>query len=94
MEARIARLEALAEKAQSQLQVIDKDLAVMRAETKAHIAEAKNTIIVWVVAAVFLAQLLPMAILAEPQPPGKKCLTSPVADMKALTPTRIADFKS
>ena len=60
MEARIARLEALAEKAQSQLQVIDKDLAVMRAETKAHIAEAKNTIIVWVVAAVFLAQLLPM----------------------------------
>ena len=35
------------------------DLAELRGETKAAIAEAKSSIILWVVSAVFIAQLLP-----------------------------------
>lgn len=35
------------------------DIAELRAETKTAIAEAKTTIIMWVVSAIFLAQLLP-----------------------------------
>lgn len=60
MEQRIAKLESIAEKTGERLHAIDKDLAVLRAEMKTSIAEAKNSIIVWVVAAVFLAQLLPV----------------------------------
>ncbi len=60
LEARVAKLETLAERADARLHAIEKDLAVMRAESKANVAEAKNSIIVWVVAAVFLAQLLPV----------------------------------
>lgn len=59
MEPRIAKLEALTEKTDARLYVIEKDLAVIRAEMKAHIAEAKNSIIMWVVSAILLAQLLP-----------------------------------
>lgn len=59
MDARIAKLEAIAEKTDTRLHAIEKDLAVMRAETKAQIAEAKNSIIMWVVSAILLAQLLP-----------------------------------
>ena len=60
MDQRVAKLEALAERTDGRLHAIDKDLAVLRAEVKTSIAEAKNSIIVWVVAAVFLAQLLPV----------------------------------
>ena len=60
MNTRAAKLEALAERTDGRLHAIDKDLAVLRAEVKTSIAEAKNSIIVWVVAAVFLAQLLPV----------------------------------
>lgn len=59
METRVAKLEDLAEKTEAQLHAIDKDLAVMRAEMKAAIAEAKNSIIMWVVSAILLAQVLP-----------------------------------
>lgn len=51
----------LKERTDGRLNAIDKDLAVLRAEVKASIAEAKNSIIVWVVGAIFLAQLLPVA---------------------------------
>ena len=69
MEARVAKLEALAEKAGERLVAIEKDVALIRQKqdeftqhyaTKADLTEAKNSIIVWVVAAVFLAQLLPV----------------------------------
>ena len=35
------------------------DIALLRGETKAAIADAKNSIIMWVVSAILLAQLLP-----------------------------------
>lgn len=72
MEARVAKLEVIAEKASERLVAIDKDLALIKGDlasfkqeafrtlaTKADLAEAKNSIIMWVVSAIFLAQLLP-----------------------------------
>lgn len=68
MEARIAQLEALAEKAGDRLSAIDKQLTRIEARqeeftkhyaTKADLTDAKNGIIVWVVGAVFMAQFLP-----------------------------------
>jgi hypothetical protein len=61
MEERIGRLETFAEEATKRLAVIEQDLAVIKATyvTKADLAEAKSSIIVWVVSAIFLAQLLP-----------------------------------
>lgn len=66
MEARVAKLESLAEKTSEKLTALEKDLAVVKSNyaTKADIAEAKNSIIMWVVSAVLLAQLLP-AILKK-----------------------------
>lgn len=61
MEARVAKLEALAEKTSERLSAIEKDVAVIKSNyaTKADIAEAKNSVIMWVVSAILLAQLLP-----------------------------------
>ena len=61
METRIAKLESHAEKTGERLAAIEKDLAVIKSNyaTKADIAEAKNSIIMWVVSAILLAQLLP-----------------------------------
>ena len=66
MEARVAKLESLAEKTSERLTAIEKDVAVIKSNyaTKADIAEAKNSVIMWVVSAIFLAQLLP-AILKK-----------------------------
>lgn len=62
MNTRVAKLEALAEKSDARLYAIEKDLAVMRAEMKAAVAEAKNSIIMWVVSAILLAQVLPVLL--------------------------------
>lgn len=61
MEARVAKLEALAEKTGERLAALDRDVAIIKSNyaTKADIAEAKNSIIMWVVSAILLAQLLP-----------------------------------
>ena len=61
METRVAKLESHAEKTGERLAAIEKDLAVIKSNyaTKADIAEAKNSIIMWVVSAILLAQLLP-----------------------------------
>lgn len=66
MEARVAKLETLAEKTSERLTAIEKDVAVIKSNyaTKADIAEAKNSVIMWVVSAILLAQLLP-AILKK-----------------------------
>ena len=70
METRVAKLEA-------DLTAIKVDLAVIKASgaTKSDLAEAKSSIILWVVGAIFVAQLLPMlrdfvkpAAVASPAP--------------------------
>lgn len=68
MEVRVAKLEALAEKTVDRLILIEKDTAIIKTQmdaftkhyaTKADLTEAKNSIIMWVVSAILLAQLLP-----------------------------------
>jgi ABC-type metal ion transport system substrate-binding protein len=69
---RVDRLEAIAEKTSERLLALERDVAIiksnyatkadlaqLRAELKVDIAEAKVSIIMWVVTAIFLAQLLP-----------------------------------
>lgn len=66
MEDRVKRLEQLADKTGERLNLIERDLAVIKSNysTKADVAEASNKIIMWVVGAFFLVQLLP-AILKK-----------------------------
>ena len=69
MEARVAKLEEFAQGTREQLIRIDSRLSVIERKidtdmatkdsVKAAIAEAKNSIIMWVVSAILLAQLLP-----------------------------------
>jgi len=68
MEARVAKLEALAEKTGERLAALERDVAVIKSNysTKADIesvktavAEGQTKIIMWVVGAIFLAQILP-----------------------------------
>ena len=64
MEARIAKLEAIAERTSDRLSSIDVRLAKIEtrlehAATKADVSEVKSAIIMWVVSAILLAQLLP-----------------------------------
>jgi hypothetical protein len=61
MEARVAKLEVLAEKTVERLGALERDVAVIKSNyaTKADVAEAKNSVIMWVVSAILLAQLLP-----------------------------------
>lgn len=64
MEARIAKLEALADKTMERLGALERDVAVIKSNyaTKADISEAKNSIVMWVVSAILLAQVLPMLL--------------------------------
>lgn len=61
MEARVAKLESIAEKTAERLTALERDVAVIKSNysTKADVSEAKNSIIMWVVSAILLAQLLP-----------------------------------
>ena len=70
MEARVAKLEEFAKdtrdrlvRIESRLDNIDRNLSAHFA-TKADVTDAKNSIIMWVVSAILLAQLLP-AILKK-----------------------------
>lgn len=73
MEARVAKLENIAEKTGERLNSIEKNILVITEKlnsitthyaTKSDLSDAKNSIIMWVVSAIFLAQLLP-AILKK-----------------------------
>lgn len=61
MEARIAKLEVIADKTMERLGALERDVAVIKSNyaTKADISDAKNSIVMWVVSAILLAQLLP-----------------------------------
>jgi hypothetical protein len=72
LETRVSKLEAATEKTSAGLAAIDRDISVLKGEvssfkqeafrafaTKTDVAEAKNSIIMWVVSAILLAQLLP-----------------------------------
>jgi hypothetical protein len=61
MGTRVAKLEQIAEKTSERLRELEKDVAVIKSNysTKADVSDAKNSIIMWVVSAIFLAQLLP-----------------------------------
>lgn len=79
MEARVAKLEAIAETTRDKIAGVETRLAVIEktmatkadvTEVKAYTAEAKNSIIIWVVSAIILAQVVPGIIKAfRPDPP-------------------------
>ncbi|MFL6674001.1 MAG: hypothetical protein ACJ8LG_12015 [Massilia sp.] len=75
MEERVQRLESTAEKTADRLSAIELDVAILKAtsatktdiaelrtELRTAIAEAKTSIILWVVSAIFLAQMLPAVL--------------------------------
>lgn len=68
MDARVSKLESIAEKTGERLAVIEKDVTIIKTQmdaftkhyaTKADLTDAKNSIIMWVVSAFLLAQLMP-----------------------------------
>lgn len=68
MEARIGKLATLVDKVVERLDALERDVAVIKsnyatkadiAEVRAQISDAKNSIVMWVVSAVLLAQILP-----------------------------------
>lgn len=61
MEARVAKLEQDVAQIKDKLDSVATDVAVIKSNysTKADVAEAKNSIIMWVVSAILLAQVLP-----------------------------------
>ena len=62
MQERVEKLEKLVEKTVERVVNIERDVAVMRSNyaTGKEVSEAKSSIIMWVVGAIFVAQLLPM----------------------------------
>lgn len=62
MEERVKKLEDKVDKAVERIVNIERDVAVMRSNyaTGKDVSDSKNSIIMWVVGAIFLAQLLPM----------------------------------
>lgn len=61
MEARVAKLEEFAQDTRDRLTRIEskQDEFIKHFATKADLSDAKNSIIMWVVSAILLAQLLP-----------------------------------
>ncbi|MFK7090513.1 hypothetical protein AAFM71_17030 [Chromobacterium violaceum] len=64
MEARVSKIEQDISQVKDKLNTVSTDVAVIKSNyaTKADVAEAKNSIIMWVVSAVLLAQVLPMIL--------------------------------
>lgn len=64
MNALIASLEMKFGRTSDQLRALERDIAVIKSNyaTKADVAEARNSVIMWVVSAILLAQLLPVLL--------------------------------
>jgi hypothetical protein len=60
-EARIGKLETLADKAVERLGALERDVAAIKSNyaTRSDISDAKKSIVMWGVSAILLAQLLP-----------------------------------
>jgi hypothetical protein len=63
-EERLNKLGVQAGELNARMFAVEKDLAVIKSNyaTKADVLEAKNSVIMWVISAVFLAQLLPLLL--------------------------------
>jgi outer membrane murein-binding lipoprotein Lpp len=63
-EERLNKLGAQVEELNARMFAVEKDLGVIKSNyaTKADVLEAKNSVIMWVISAVFLAQLLPLLL--------------------------------
>jgi hypothetical protein len=61
MEARIGKLETPTDKAVERLGMLERDVAVIKSNyaTRSDISDAKNSIVMWGVSVILLAQLLP-----------------------------------
>lgn len=81
MDARVAKLETIAEKTAERLSTLERDVAVIRSNyaTKADVTDSTNKIIMWVVGAIFLAQLLPILkdFIKPPAPQAPAAATQP-----------------
>jgi hypothetical protein len=91
MDERVKKLEDLAEKSRSDMHAID--LRLMKIDTRmdsfatrADVADAKNSIIMWVVGAIFVAQLLPMLKDFVKQAPAQPGALAPVVQAPPKTP--------
>lgn len=64
MEARVSKLETEVSATKTTINAIERDVAVIKSNyaTKTDVAEAKNSIIMWVVSAILLAQVLPVLL--------------------------------
>jgi hypothetical protein len=64
LEDRVIKLGAQVEGLTTRMFAVEKDLAVIKSNyaTKADVVEAKNSVIMWVVGAIFLAQVLPLLL--------------------------------
>lgn len=90
MEERVKKLEALVDKTVERIVNIERDVAVIKSNysTKADVSDAKNSIIMWVVGAIFVAQLLPMLkdfikSSGTPEAPALIAPTSPTTPSQA-----------
>jgi hypothetical protein len=63
-EDRLTRIDTRLDGLDARMYAVEKDLAVIKSNyaTKADVLEAKNSVIMWVISAVFLAQLLPILL--------------------------------
>lgn len=83
MEERVKKLEEQVTKVTERVVNIERDVAVVRSNyaTGKDVSDAKNSIIMWVVAAIFLAQLLPMVkdFIRPPAAQSSAAVTTPPA---------------
>lgn len=95
MEERVKKLEDQVGKAAERIVNIERDVAVMRSNyaTGKDVSDSKNSIIMWVVGAIFIAQLLPILkdFVKPPSGGGGPTATAPApsaGQRQAPTPAK------